>query len=200
MQHFERCSNSETFDDTSARSGNSRWHQSVPQSTKSSKDLFCCNERWEAGDLQNEWRLLPSPSLGLSGTVHEVTTASAIDPLGADGIFKDSSDGTLVVLRVQRKWQNPATLGLVAGAIATLVQNNGVDVGATLAPHVSGFLLGLYQNIAHARRMHFRMEHECTGLDGSVTSVFGVPKAPGNLITDWVLLQHDLVLECGFLQ
>ena len=88
----------------------------------------------------------------------------------------------------------------MASAIATLVQNC-IDVGVTIAPHVSGFLLGVYQTIAiaHARR-RFRMEHERTGFDGSITYVFGVPKAPGNLISDWVLLQQDLVSERSFLQ
>ena len=85
MQHFEPCSCSETFDDTSAHSGSFGWHQSVPRSTKSSKDLFCCNERWGVGDLQYEWCLLPNPSQGLSGTVRGATKASAIDPLGAGG-------------------------------------------------------------------------------------------------------------------
>ena len=47
--------------------------------------------------------------------------------------------------------------------------------------------------------MHFRMEHEGTGFDGSVIYVFGVPKAPGNLITNWALLQQDLDLEMRLL-
>ena len=86
----------------------------------------------------------------------------------------------------------------MASAIATLVQN-GIDIGVIVAPRVSDFLLGVYQTIVHVRR-HFRMEHECIGFDGSVTYVFGVPEALGNLISDWVLLQQDLVSKRSFLQ
>ena len=63
----------------------------------------------------------------------------------------------------------------------------GVYVGVAIVPHVSEKLWG-YANPSLIKAWNALVS------TAALTEVFGVPKAPGNLITERVLLQQDLVL------